>query len=156
MGVADFFKNVGTSIGKTVGKTADKIDDAVDVQKIKYKISKKQDEITYLQTELGKKMLAVYAETGEADIASIEKTYSEICRIKEEIEALNAVKAEKRGDKICPGCSAVISKDDEYCSKCGMKVSCETKSQGQEQGASDENGNSQDDGTYRCGDDKTE
>lgn len=137
MGMGNFFKNVGTSIGKTVEKTADKIDEVVDVQKIKYKLSRKQDEIAALEAELGKNMLKHYAESSQADLEALRNTHAKIQKIKAEIDELNVLRAQKEGNRICPGCSAVISKEDEYCSRCGMKVNAECENESGEKETED-------------------
>ena len=63
MAIKEFFKSVSVSVKNATNKAVDKIDDTLDVQKLKYRIAKKEEEIKEIYRTLGEQVVrAVYAE----------------------------------------------------------------------------------------------
>lgn len=121
MAIKDFFKNVGNSVKSATEKVTGKIDDAVDVQKLKYRIGKKEEEIASVYTALGKRVIeAVYKEEGfDDDIAA---AIAQLESLREEMETMNAERRAKEKVILCPNCAAEIARDHDFCPKCGAKL----------------------------------
>ncbi len=124
MAIKDFFKNVGTGVKNAANKATQKIDDTVDVQKLKYRISKKEDEIKALYQSLGEAVVnAVYAE--EDFDETIATAIAKLEELKEEIKAMEEERLKKEKKIKCPVCGAETSMTTEFCSKCGEKLRTE-------------------------------
>lgn len=117
MGIKEFGKN----IGKGVKKATDKLNNAVDIQKLKYKISKKEEEIGELYRALGQNVVEA-ALSGSDYSAFITKTLEELAVKRAEIAELNRERIEKEGKIICDNCHNENDSDAEFCSRCGAKI----------------------------------
>ena len=121
MAIKEFFKSLTTSVKAATNTAVSKIDATVDVQKIKYRISKKEEEIQEVYKKLGEKIVAsVYAEENFDEFVS--EAIAQIEELKEEIAILNAERISKENHTICESCGEEISLKNEFCPKCGNKV----------------------------------
>ncbi len=114
-------KEIGKNIGKGVKKASDKLNNAVDIQKLKYKISKKEEEIGELYRALGQNVVEA-ALAGSDYSAFVTKTLEELAAKRAEIAELNRERIEKEGKIICDNCQNENDSDAEFCSRCGARI----------------------------------
>lgn len=114
------FNDLIKNIGNTVKKATDKLDNTVDVQKIKYQISKKEDEIKEVYSDLGRAVVEAALSGGDHS-AALAKALEEIAKKREEIAALEKERRDKEGKALCGNCHAEVAATDEFCSRCGAK-----------------------------------
>ena len=135
MAIKEFFKSIGQNVKNASEKVAGKIDDTATVQKLKYRIGKKEEEITEIYKKLGERVIAaVYAEEDfDEDIAT---AIAKIEAIREEIASMDAERREKENHLLCPACQHEMKKDCDFCPKCGAKI--EKPADTQDDGASGE------------------
>lgn len=117
MALDGFFKNVG----QTIKKATDKIDNTVDVQKVKYRISKKEEEIDEIYRSLGKEVLDAHGQ-GKSYADAIDKAMCAISVIRSEILVLEAERRSLEGKYLCQSCGFETGMDDDFCPKCGAKL----------------------------------
>ena len=121
MAIKEFFKSVSTSVKNATNKAVDKIDDTLDVQKLKYRIAKKEEEIKEIYRTLGEQVVrAVYAE--EDFDECIASAIAKLDELREELALMNAERIEKENKVICSGCGVEISKKYDFCPKCGAAL----------------------------------
>ena len=88
MAIKELFKEVTETVKNVTTKAVNKIDNTVDVQKLKYRISKKEEEINNVYKMLGEEIVkAVYAE--ESFDEKIAEAIAKIEELKEELDAIN-------------------------------------------------------------------
>ena len=114
-------KEIGKNIGKGVKKASDKLNNAVDIQKLKYKINKKEEEIGELYRALGQNVVEA-ALAGSDYSAFVTKTLEELAAKRAEIAELNRERIEKEGKIICDNCQNENDSDAEFCSRCGARI----------------------------------
>lgn len=115
----DFFKDVSKKIseaGKVVGDKSKQITESANLS---YKISTAEREMEELYAVLGK--LVYEEEKGKADSAYFSKC-EEISAKQDEITDLKSKKNALSGVVICQNCGAEVSKDNEFCGKCGARI----------------------------------
>ncbi len=115
------FKDIGKNIGKGVKKATDKLNNTVDVQKLKYKISKKEEEIGEVYRLLGQNIVDASLR-GETYDALVAKALEDVALKREELAALNRERIEKEGKTICTNCGSENDGKAEFCSRCGAKI----------------------------------
>lgn len=121
MAIKEFFKSVTTSVKSATNKAVNKIDATVDVQKLKYRINKKEEELKEVYRALGEKIVAaVYAE--ESFDESIAEAIAQIEEIKEALAQMNGERLVKENCVICIGCGEEVSLKNDFCPKCGAKL----------------------------------
>lgn len=122
MAIKEFFKSLTTSVKTATNTAVSKIDATVDVQKLRYRITKKEEEISEVYKKLGEKIVSsVYAEENFDE--SVSEAIAQIEELKEEIAILNAERISKENHTICDSCGEEISLKNDYCPKCGNKIS---------------------------------
>lgn len=146
MAIKEFFKNLGQGVKKATNKAVTAIDDTVDVQKLKYRISKKEDEIKEIHRVLGETIVNAVFEERDFD-EDIAKAIAKIAEIREELEAMNAERIQKEGKVICPECGAEVSAKCDYCPKCGYQLKVVTDEDKDAPEEVPENGSSDDSAT---------
>lgn len=120
MAIKELFKSLADSVKTATSKAVNKIDATVDAQKLKYRISKIDEEIGEIYKTLGEKIIAsVYAEENFDEI--IAETIAKIEDLKEERAKLDAERLVKENNVVCGGCGEEISRKNSYCPKCGHK-----------------------------------
>lgn len=103
------------SVGKDVGEFAK---DTTKLAQLKYDIHTKEDFLQKQYALLGK---AFYDAHKDEDVE--EKVYfPSIVEAEAELEALKEQLLEAQGAVECPNCGEKISKDDEFCKKCGNSL----------------------------------
>lgn len=115
----DFFKDVSkkiTEAGKVVGDKSKQITESANLS---YKISTAEREMEELFAVLGK--LVYEEEKGKAESAYFSKC-EEISAKHDEIADLKAKKNALSGVIICESCGAEVSKDNDFCGKCGARL----------------------------------
>lgn len=117
MGFNEWFQ----SIGNTVKKATDKIDNTVDVQKLKYQIGKKEEEIREVYADLGEAVIEA-EERGQAYTEALHTAKGKLATLRSEWEALCAACLEKEGKRLCPNCSCKLDATADFCSQCGAKL----------------------------------
>ena len=128
MAIKEFFKSVTTSVKNATNVAVGKIDDTVDVQKLKYRINKKEEEIKEIYRTLGERIVrSVYAE--EDFDEHIAEAIAKLSELEEELEAMNKERIRKENKIICPGCSAEIGKRFDFCPKCGTALKAEVNTE---------------------------
>lgn len=92
-----------------------------DISKLKFNASSIRGEINKKYQELGE---MTYDSKCEKEVSQevIDAKVGEIKALKEDLAAVNELLATAKNLMICPACSAVISKDSQFCSKCGIKI----------------------------------
>ena len=121
MAIKEFFKGVTDSVKDVATKAVNKIDNTVDVQKLKYRISKKEEEINSVYKTLGETIVkAVYAE--ESFDEHISEAIAKIEELKEELAAMNAERVAKSNNVVCGDCGAEVDTKNEFCPKCGNSL----------------------------------
>ena len=121
MAIKDFLKNIGQNVKEATNKVSGKIDDTLDVQKLKYRITKKEEEISSIHQKLGERVIAaVYAEEDfEEDIVD---AIAKIEALREEIAQMNTERMAKEHKILCPKCGKELSQKCEFCPHCGAKL----------------------------------
>lgn len=121
MAIKEFFKSIGQSVKKVTDKAITAIDETIDVQKLKYRISKKEEELNEIYRELGKTIVdAVFAESDfDEDIVT---AIAKISEIREEIDMMNEERIRKEEKILCPDCGEEISAKCKICPQCGYTL----------------------------------
>lgn len=100
---------------------ADKTSNIVDVTKLNISLSDTEKKITKLYTSIGE---AVYNDYQNNEIIS--EPLLDLCRqiteFKAEANAIRKQIAELKSSVSCPDCGTSNAKDNDYCSKCGAKL----------------------------------
>ena len=121
MAIKELFKGVTESVKSVTTKAVNKIDNTVDVQKLKYRISKKEEEINDVYKTLGETIVkAVYAE--ESFDEFIAEAIAKIEELKEELVAMNAERLAKSKNVECEDCGTEVDAKSEFCPKCGKHL----------------------------------
>ena len=110
-----FFNEIGDSILNTTKDLGKMAQNAGDFTKLQYDKKVKEQEISKLYENLGKKY---YEEHQDEDIEEIKEIKAAILRLKE----LNDELMEKKGGKACPKCGELVKTGAMYCSNCGEKI----------------------------------
>ena len=128
MAIKEFFKSIGQSVKKVTDKAVTAIDETIDVQKLKYRINKKEEEIKEIYRALGERIVrSVYAE--EDFDEHIAEAIAKLSELEEELEAMNKERIRKENKIICPGCGAEIGKRFDFCPKCGAALKAEANTE---------------------------
>lgn len=118
----EWFETVKGTVKKTATKAYEKSSQLLEITKVNFQISEAEAEIEKFFKELGMKLYEEYKKEGklsedvEAVCTSIDEKY-------EEIEKFKSYVADLKNLKTCENCNTPNSQDNNYCSKCGEKLS---------------------------------
>ena len=110
----------GEKFSKFVSNTKKGAQDLVETNKLNSAIHKAEAEIETTYTTIGKS----YFETFRDDVnipGNFRQMLDAIVANMKEIEELKLKIVELQGNKVCPGCGAVIEEDKIFCGTCGHK-----------------------------------
>lgn len=108
--------------GKIAKIAIDKTTNAVDITKLNIAKNEAEGKITKLYAKIGEIVYGKYQEGEEFD-GVIGETLIEIDKFKEDLNELTAQIASLKNTAPCPNCGQQNDKANEYCSKCGAKIS---------------------------------
>ena len=108
--------------GKLSKVVAGKTSNIVDATKLNIALSDTEKKITKLYAAIGE---AVYNDYSDGE--DVSEKFIDLCvqieNFKTEIDAIRAQLADLKASVVCPSCNSVNEKSNEYCSKCGAKLS---------------------------------
>ncbi|MFA9378005.1 MAG: zinc ribbon domain-containing protein [Lachnotalea sp.] len=117
-----FFDKLGESISSKSKDVAKKAKELAEISSLNGKISSQEEIIRETYLDLGKEFYEKYKNDSENEFEAkcdiITASYVEIEEIKKEINKI-------KNFKICPSCSAELTADAVFCSKCGYKFEIE-------------------------------
>lgn len=113
-----------TEAEKLTKVVADKTSTMVDVTKLKLTLNETERKTDKLYEKIGELVYAKHKSGTEFD-GELGSICSEIDTLKEEITNLNEQIAALKNTVVCPSCDQANDKANEYCSKCGEKLSSE-------------------------------
>lgn len=117
-----FFDKLGESISSKGKDVAKKAKELAEISGLNGKISTQEEIIRQSYLDLGKEFYEKYKNVPENEFGAkcdiITVAYVEIEEIKNEINKI-------KNYKICPSCSAELTADAVFCSKCGYKFEIE-------------------------------
>ena len=119
-------KNEAVNIGKRV---YDKTNTAISIGKLSFAINETESKIKDEYTALGKIIYEKYLEHGEPVCECVKAGCEAIDSLYAEKMALKEKKAELKESVSCPQCGEFNKKTAAYCSKCGVKLEEEPKSE---------------------------
>ncbi|MGN0607063.1 MAG: zinc ribbon domain-containing protein [Oscillospiraceae bacterium] len=118
MAIKDKIDQLGQKFGGAVAKAQDTTKTFAEKTKLKSKISAEKDKINKIYASIGKKYCELFAENPAEDFAGF---IAEINASNELIKSYNVQLAALDDTIYCTNCGNQISKDSEFCSKCGAK-----------------------------------
>lgn len=113
------FSNVRKRLGNIANNASKKSGELVEAAKLNAEIGRLQVEIEDIQFELGK---AYYEENKDHPDGPYRESLEQINRLEQEIRLCNEKLLAQKNLLYCPGCDTVVSREDEFCSKCGLQV----------------------------------
>ena len=102
---------------KVIGKT----NNVVDQTKVKFAISDTQNKINELFSEIGREIYTCHA--NGTDVPDFGETFAKLGDLHSEVEDLCEQLSCLKNTKQCPSCNTYNDKNNEYCAKCGEKLS---------------------------------
>lgn len=108
---------------KVIGKT----NNVVDQTKVKFAISDTQNKINELFAEVGREIYACH--TNGSDSPDFSDTFAKLGDLHNEVEDLCEQLSRLKNTKQCPACNTYNDKNNEYCAKCGEKLSVEDEAE---------------------------
>ena len=115
------FNDIFKAIGKGVKKAGDKLDNAVDLQKLKFNISKMEDEIDDICEAIGRTVLEASIE-GMDYSEALETAKEKFIEKSAELETMNEERRRREGLVLCLNCGNEVDGSSDFCPKCGAKV----------------------------------
>lgn len=107
--IIDKIQDAVIMAGSMVGQTAVELKERAELS---YEIRTRENYLDELYKELGKKYYSEHKDDeGEA--------FTEIANLLDELEKLRTEMAERKGVDHCPRCGAQVSREADYCGKCG-------------------------------------
>ena len=110
-----------TEAGKLTKTVAGKTTNIVDVTKLNFALNETGRKISALYEKIGETVYSKYTE-GELNCTEFDEILKEIDSFKAEQENIKAQIAELKNAITCPECGTSNDKDNEFCSKCGAKL----------------------------------
>ena len=114
----DFFNNLSKNLSKTAKDAKKKVNIMYEVQKLQNRITGEEKSIEKVKSELGNLIFSKF-EAGEVLGGDLTALCDQICSHLKAIDELKAEAADKKGQKICPGCKKSIDKMVAFCPYCG-------------------------------------
>ena len=111
-----------TEAGKLTKTVAGKTNNLVDVTKLNLALSEAERKITALYEKIGETVYSKYTQ-GELNCHEFDEILKEIDSFKAEQESIKAQIAELKNAITCTECGTNNDKDNDFCSKCGAKLS---------------------------------
>ncbi len=118
MGFKDKIDMLGQKVGGAVSKAQDSTKTFADKTKLKSKVRTEEDKINKTYASIGKKFVELYGDNASEEFAGF---ISEINESNKLIKSYNLQIAALEDALCCTSCGAQISKDSDFCSKCGAK-----------------------------------
>lgn len=118
MGFKDTMEHLGQKVGGTVAKVQDSTKTFAEKTKLKSKINSENDKINKIYASIGKKYVEMFGENPSEEFAGF---ITEINESNQLIKTYNVQLAAFDDTIYCTNCGSQISKDSEFCSKCGAK-----------------------------------
>lgn len=110
---------------KMAKKAAKHTSNAITSTKLSYSINEAKGHITDIYAEIGKTVYEKYLNGGAVD-SEFTSEFEKISTLMNDIEELQAKKAELKNMVHCDNCDTINPSSSEYCSKCGAKLnSCD-------------------------------
>ncbi|MDD6086176.1 MAG: zinc ribbon domain-containing protein [Oscillospiraceae bacterium] len=114
MGVLDLVKGVG-NVTDGISKKTKEMSESSNLKK---KIAYEQDRIQEIYAEIGEK----YYKNPDGDKAPLLELCEDIDRRKNRIKNMSVQQTALKGKRVCPKCKAVFDDSNEFCGKCGTKL----------------------------------
>ena len=102
-------------------EVAKRTSNAIAHTKLSFAINQAQSKIKDVYTEIGENLYAQHLEGAEFD-ESINAYFEQLDKLNDEIDSLNAKRAELKNSLQCTECGAFNAKSAVFCSKCGAKI----------------------------------
>lgn len=113
----DFFSKLGEALYDAGNDVSKKAKDITETTKLNLDIKSKQEFIHRQYASIGRQYYELHKDDEEfpfEEMKIIREAEAEVSRMKREL-------AERKGEKICPSCGAVMGKDAQFCPKCGIE-----------------------------------
>lgn len=111
-------KGALSKITKTITKTSG---DVVKTTKLNINLANEEEKLKALYMDIGKKVHEIYAYGGSLG-EFFDNKYNEILNVKKSIDRLKSEIDTVKGTKTCANCGKSISRNSEFCPKCGARM----------------------------------
>ncbi len=115
------WEDIAKSAKDAAAYTVKKTEELTSIAKIKMSIRSEENNLDKCFSEIGS-MYYAYQRQGEDHTSEIAALLMEADQVKEKIKCLRDSLAKLQKSVICPGCSAQVTTEYDFCPLCGVKL----------------------------------